>query len=714
MLLRNSLSSCIGLLCALTFAGCGGGGSSAEAPTQALHNASTTVQGTVVKGIVRGGLVNAYKLKDGSIDTLLASSTTDESGQFSFQFSDYSGPVYVEVTANSAGSWMVCDSGSGCGEHTDSTELDKNSNGLIDFGEEFKLGSDFSLTAALDSEGLTTPFSVTTLTHLAAQLAHSYPQGMNEISIAVARSQLEDLFGVSGIASSKIINLADPDAIANAGEQQLKQTLLSSALIGMGNETAFPQLLNALVYQLQSQGGQMITHSADGNRISLADLIDEAMKTARMLELDNLASSFQITKTNLWTMDAGSLTEAKPSPTAAGDKADLINAFINDLNTWQGYLSLSPDQTSFANVVSSIGVSTGADLNNMMKAVALAGQYGPVVALPDAALSTACNSLGNALTRMTCHLLISGKSLQDICEGSLNLVIFNRSLCDVLNDLTLPLGNGLKGNFALYDGIARIYGTTLDGVEIDITFTALSNSGTSYAFSVSGTADTDTGALAIQSGEFALTFEGGLDIKNLKLPETARGEIEVSYQQFADSDSGDSTSFAGSLAIDLDLSGVRKLESDAEHAYAGLDSVDLSLIADGAFESIYGDHFNGSLNLSGGLDSDIRVIFETDLPDYSDRATVSLISTPEKLSSGAIEDISISWGGKRYDVMYFMAPSYGTRISNQDSVIMDLDLTVEDGETAGYIYHNGTRYARVSPLNGSLLLELSDGTEQVL
>jgi len=138
------------------------------------------------------------------------------------------------------------------------------------------------------------------------------------------------------------------------------------------------------------------------------------------------------------------------------------------------------------------------------------------------------------------------------------------------------------------------------------------------------------------------------------------------------------------------------------------------LIADGAFESIYGDHFNGSLNLSGGLDSDIRVIFETDLPDYSDRATVSLISTPEKLSSGAIEDISISWSGKRYDVMYFMAPSYGTRISNQDSVIMDLDLTAEDGETAGYIYHNGTRYARVSPLNGSLLLELSDGTEQVL
>lgn len=118
------------------------------------------------------------------------------------------------------------------------------------------------------------------------------------------------------------------------------------------------------------------------------------------------------------------------------------------------------------------------------------------------------------------------------------------------------------------------------------------------------------------------------------------------------------------MVIDLDLSGVCKLESDVEYVYVGFDSVDLFLIVDGVFEFIYGDYFNGSLNLFGGLDSDIWVIFEIDLLDYFDCVIVLLISILEKLLSGVIEDIFISWGGKCYDVMYFMVLSYGIWISN--------------------------------------------------
>ncbi len=714
MLLKTSLPAFIAFLSALALSGCGGGGSSSDSAAAANQSTGTTIQGSVIKGVVIGGLVHAYKLDNGSVDSLLASATTNEQGQFSLQFSGYEGPVYIEVTSNGATSMMICDSGSGCGDYAVATDLDKNRNGQIDFGEKFELTPDFKLTAALPSDSLNTPFSVTTLTHLAAKFAQTFPQGMNDISLAVARSQLEDLFGVSGIGSSTLINLADSVAVANATEQQLKQTLLSSALMGLSNEIAFSSLLEQLSYQLQSNSGQLVTHGGSEGEISLSELIDQAILTANLLNLSALSSSLQATRNSLMGLEAGTLTDAQPSPTAVGATAEIIDAFINDLDTWNGYLSLSPQQTSFANVVSSIGVSTGEDLTNMLKAIAVAGQYGPVVALPDAALGAACDSLGNIVARMTCRILISGKSLQDICEGSLNLVIFNRSLCDFLNDLTLPLGNGLKGKFALYDGVARIYGISTEGVKVDITFTALNHSSSSYAFGMTGNVETETGSMEINAGRFSLTFDGGLDIKNLKLPEQASGEIEVSYQQFSDQDSAQSTAFNGTLTVELDLSGVRQADTDSDYAYEGLDTIGLSLLAEGEFESIYGDHFDGSLNLSGGLDSEIRVLFETDLPDYSDRATVSLVSTPKKLAQGNIDDLTLSWAGKRYDIMYFIEPSFGTRISNQDGVIMDLNLAVEDGETAGFIYQNGTRYGRVSPLNGSLLLQLSDGTERLL
>lgn len=79
----------------------------------------------------------------------------------------------------------------------------------------------------------------------------------------------------------------------------------------------------------------------------------------------------------------------------------------------------------------------------------------------------------------------------------MNLVIFNCFLCDVFNDLMLFLGNGLKGNFVFYDGIVCIYGIIFDGVEIDIMFIVVSNSGMSYVFSVSGIVDIDIGVLVI-------------------------------------------------------------------------------------------------------------------------------------------------------------------------------------------------------------------------
>lgn len=719
MSLKNQFPGLLcGALCSavlgLTLSGCGGGGgSSAPVSPGTAAPVTTQVQGDVVKGIIRDGVVTAYQLDNGIPSQTIASTRTDALGRFSFQFTEYDGPVYIEVSSHPDGTWMTCDSADGCGPFSGISDLDSNQNGIIDFGEEFKVPGDFLLTAAISSDHLGSPFSVTTLTHLATQLAQTYPQGVNDISIVVAASLLEDLFSVQGIGRSQVINLANPESVNRASELQLQYSLIASALMGLSNDQGFMAVLHALSSQLQSQQGQLISHGADDGAVTLLDLTEQALKTAQHLNLSTVGDLFRNRKNAILAQAAGSLTEAKASPTAAGETAQIIDAFMQDLTSWQGYLSLSPDQPSFANVVSSIGVSTGSDLTRMLQAIAIAGQYGPVVALPDLALGAACDTLGNALAKITCRMLIANRSLEEICEGSLNLVIFNRSLCDILNDLTLPLGNGLKGNFALYDGHARIYGTRNE-VEVDITFTAQSRSGTRYGFSVTGYAATETGEMNITDGRFDFTFEDAVDIRNLKLPENASGAIQVNYQQFTNEVNGESTSFAGNLVVDLDLAGVR-LEGDGEEpTLEGLENIALSLQAEGAFESQYGDHFDGSLSLNGGPDSHINVQFETDLPDYSDRATITLNSSPAQLAEGRIEDLSMSWGGKHYTTLYFFQPAWGTRIRNQDGVQLDLDLSVDDGETAGWLYHKGTRYGRVSPLNGSLLFELSDGREVVL
>ena len=714
MLLNRFSCSVIPAIFALSLTACGGGSgsnSTNDSSATVKSGTSSTVQGSVVKGVVKHAMVTAYALENGQVGSSLASTQTNAYGQYKLTITGYSGPLYLEVTPNGDGTQMVCDYSGGCGDFIGLSDLDANNNGIIDFGESFPVPVDFILTSTLPT-ATAAQTSISTLTHLATQLALTYPQGLNDISIAVAHSQIENLFGISGLSQTKLIDLSDNTALANASEEELRYSLLSSALLGISNDVALPQVLQSLAQQIQYNSGQLITHDDSADSPTYLDIIEAALTTAQALELDTLSNQFSQLVTTVLSSASGSLTAAQPSPTAGGTNAAIIDSFVADIQLWQGYLSLSPDEPSFGEVVSAIGVSTGADLANLMKAISIAGQFGPVVALPDAALSAACDTLSNYLARISCKMLIAGKSLEDICNGSLNLVLFGRSLCDILNDLTLPLGNGLTGHFALWDGVAQIYGTT-NGVEVDITFTANNNYGSSYGFDINGTAESEIGVLEISGGDFQLVFDGGLDIKHLKLPETASGNLTVDYQQFETLENANPTSFSGELALDIDLSGVTKT-TEGDLPYAGLDSIDISMNAEGTFESLFGNQFEGSISLDGGIDSEVQFQFETDLPDYSDRAVITVHSTPTQIAQGLINEIEMSWGGKRYEILYFFGDNHGVRMTNQDGVIVDLDLTVEDDDVAGYLMLNGTHYGVISPINGSLMFTLSNGLDILL
>ena len=705
----------LSMVSALAACGGGGGGSGQDSEKSASPaQRSVAVKGTVSKGVISNGVVSIHAIENGSSGRVLASTVTDAAGQFNATVTGYDGPIYIEVSAASSGNptLMVCDAAAGCGTFASGSEYDSDNNQVIDFGERFAVSSDFRLTTALPSALVSTVTSVSTLTHLATEFAAQSPQGLNDVSIAVALSQVQNLFGLqSSLVALKAIDITNPTAVSNASTSELQYALLSGAIMGLTNDVAFSSTLQALTTSFQINNGQLTQRDDDALVPSYLDLAQQALATAQKLNLDTFTTVFQQLVTTLQNADLNSLTDSQASPGAGGATAEKVSAFVEDLALWQGYLSLDPNQSSFAGMVSSMGVATGEDLTHMLQALAIAGQYGPIVALPDLALGAACDSLGNYLARLSCRMLIAGKSLQDICEGALNLVIFGRSLCDILNDLTLPLGAGVYGHFALYDGQVRIYGN-IESADVNVTFTRNSRNSNNYGFTVAGTVDTDTGSLDIESGTVSMVFTGGLDIRNLKLPETASGSIKVYYSQPASAENPAGMQFDGAVTLNLDLSNVRS--SDTGGDYAGLDQIKLALTADGEFSSDMGDSFDGSLSISGGVDSNVLVRFETDLPDYSDRAVVTLTAAPAQLANGLVDSIRMTWGGKQYDILNFSGDYNGIRISNQDGVIMDLDLSVEDGASAGYLQLNGVRFGSVSPLNGSLLFTLADGQEIVL
>ncbi len=713
----TSQAAVLAMISALTACGGGSGSSGSNSITQSSAASvveKTIIKGTVSKGVIQNGIVSIFGIDNGTPDSLLASAVTDNYGQFTAQITGYDGPVYIEVRAATTGepTLMMCDVAAGCGTFSTGNAHDTNLNNVIDFGEQFAVSQDFLLTASLPASQLNSPTSISTLTHLATQFAAQFPQGINDISIAVAMSQIESLFGIdSSLMTLRAIDITDPTAVSNASVDELRYALLSGAIMGLTHDAAFTSTLNTLTTSFQINNGQLIQRDNDSTVPSYLNLVEQALATAQRLNLTGLVSEFQQLSLRLLAADPGSLTEAQPSATAGGEAAAKIAAFLDDLALWQGYLSLNPNQTSFGQMVNTLGISTGTDMSHMLQVLAIAGQYGPIVALPDLALGAACDSLENFFARLTCRSLIANKSLQEICEGAGNLVLFGRSLCEILNDLTLPLGAGLYGHFALYDGIVRIQGT-IEGADVNVTFVRAGRNRTHYSFSVAGTIETDTGSLSIDSGNINLLFTGGLDIKNLKLPEFADGNFTVHYSQAVDAENSNPMQFAGSINLSLDLSNVRTAEDNS--ALVGLEQIGLSLTADGEFSTALGNSFTGALSLNGGMNSNIVMEFQTDLPDYSGVAVVSLTSTPVNLANGVIDTIQMNWAGKRYEVLNFADEHPGIRISNQDGIILDLDLSVEDGALAGYLLLNGTRYGSVSPLNGSLLFTLADGSERVL
>ena len=270
------------LLVMLSLVGCGGGSDGEKSIT-------STVSGTVNKGIIINGVVNAYKIVDGLIERdVIATGKTDDTGNYSLTVENYSGPLLIVVSAG-AESKMKCDSVAGC-------DTDNDGKSDADFGDLIEMPADLKLELMLPAlvSGGEVMGSVNPLTHMAAAYAKSLgagEAGIQSLSVQAAIDRVEALFGVENLTLNSL-DITNDDAVSAAGIADinaLKISYISAAIAKLAGDDFHGDMvaaLDILTKSFTSKNGQLINNlsSYDGldedeNEITLLEIVQASLAT---------------------------------------------------------------------------------------------------------------------------------------------------------------------------------------------------------------------------------------------------------------------------------------------------------------------------------------------------------------------------------------------------------------------------------------------------
>lgn len=298
-----------------------GGGSGSNDDGSSLN----TISGTAAKGIIKNGIVKVYGVSNGTRDLEeLASDSTDDKGRYSLDIKDYTGPIFVEVTADPNTTKMICDISPSCGE--------------TPFGEEIDLDSEFEIKSVVGKLEKNKPITanVNILTSLVAAMVES-ENNINFETISNANSQVATIFDMAGDLTSKpIVDITDSESMSEADLDAIKLSSLNSALASsMENEISISRGLSNLGNDFVSNGGQLLNNGPD-NKISLAKISE---KNLEILETENfknrdigtLYDAVVIKKENALKKPEGSFTEAKPTENVLASKIELAMEMVSNI-----------------------------------------------------------------------------------------------------------------------------------------------------------------------------------------------------------------------------------------------------------------------------------------------------------------------------------------------------------------------------------------------
>lgn len=698
-MLSTILRACLGsivFVCLLSGCGGGGGGGAPESngtpadtvtPVPPPAPATALVTGSAVKGVIGNATISVYTINTaGSRGALLAETTTGADGSYNVQINAQNTPLWVELSAN-ANAFMVCDALQGCGATT-RVSFDTDNDGIVDFGESMPLDAGFTLRALLPSaENGTVSATISPLTHLAATLAELYPQGIDGLSIAMANSQVANLFALdTDILTTDVPDITDATRMQNASEGERKYAMVLGAFAALNEEGDFVTLLEQVTLTFAALEGQLPVRPQENGAVSLLQLAQKALEMAEYFNDPALASAFMQLK-SLAELEPGDVTQSIPNENITSNETTAARALLSNVKSLKGTLDITQTHAPLPPFFPLLGASE--QLAETTEILSWAGQYGAFVALPKLALETACNSISNYLTAYLCRSLIATKSLEEICTMTLsNLSIGGKTLCEYLNALRLPIGNGLVAELALMDGVATLTGEHA-GNAVDMTLErGVTSNNSSVTLDWFGAVTNDEFSLDISGGSVGFVFDNLTTLSSLNHPRsiTSQFAADIHFAEYQ------ASNFSGTVNASVNLADEENPITSAQLQGTYLDGV-------GATSSI---------NLLVSLQADFSAILSASFahPESGQNVNVSLTHSLNG------DTARFQWGGNTVNVVTDVVLQQ-VSLDNGTGIALVLDNSRLEG-VVGSLTYNGKPYGDAMWVDGELIVTLPNGQSEIL
>ena len=305
----------------------------------------TIINGTAVKGIVKNGIVKIYGLSNGAKNSEpLATGNTDNNGDYSVTVNNYTGPIFVEITADPNSTKMICDINPSCGD--------------IAFGDEIQLDEDFSIKAVVELETNKTAIAnVSAITSLVATFAEEQ-SNIDSTIISNANSQVANLFGMTGKLSEKpVIDITNEASLRDATDDVRQMAVLNSAIASsMGDDVSISRGLENIMNEFKKNNGQFYNNT-DGNSISVAVIYFNAKEILNMsvfsnVEVGNLKESVALKEAVAKNQPPNSKSDVLPTEIPESIYIESAEAMVKDIREFS--LQATYEESNEASVASEL------------------------------------------------------------------------------------------------------------------------------------------------------------------------------------------------------------------------------------------------------------------------------------------------------------------------------------------------------------------------
>ncbi len=756
---------------ASVLAACGGGSSSGGG-----SSAASSVNGGASKGIIIGGVVNAYAIDDsGQVDksqTLAEPTTTADDGSYSLTLnSNYSGgALWVEITT-AEGTVMRCDLAV--------CQRDGNGAPTVSFGEDYPLASDFSLSAVLPEASGSVSASITPLTSTAAALALSkVASGARPAdAAAAANAQVASRFGLASndLTAQPIIDITSAAAVNGASKEQLDYNLKAAAAVAaaLGDGETVEQALGQFVEQYKNAGVADYESTADDDAASIEEILQQAQvlldKVKALDGVDNAAVEEADTELEAETAEARNSGSDQPSqgevPDDVGSEglraSKQFVAQLRDLAS-AGLMEDDSGARAFGEQLEMAGEVLSADAETVVEGLARAlnaisyayEAYAEAAEEGEPAPTSYSHGDGILVTIAETAAGVQYSVEESVLVGETSVAVDVVAADEVASEFTET--------------------QTLDG-DTETTESAGSISG---SFTLNGSAASSTVRLAIaEDSGFSATLHGESTFENTEVEsDSGYSDDEVSHEELTVNDleislgmtlsqlTGENpVSFEGLMTIDIEdfSSASDETYHDSYDRDEGYDfSIDQTTTSSlGGFEWLLSgrafDQDGSELSASIALQADnfsmtctdqrsssstspyqaegeceldeteesygaanVTVSFGLEIAGVADKIAVTASGTRSGLREAEL-DLELRYGGKSLtlahvaDLSEEAAEGGSVTVSNHNDVVMTLNEDA-DGELSGVIEQDGVQYAVIDEDAGAPMVTYSDGEFETL